>query len=170
MRTLAIIIAGLLLSSCAPGTKLGSIAGGQCQLPGVHTPQYQILGKTRYDQNWADDVTEGLVGGCGQPRPLSRPPGLDHKMPVKAPVKAPVKPKKKWLPDLSRKPAPPPPPVVNAPPEPADLPPMRKADPWTPVPVMPVPVKPEPPKPLDPPAQPKPTPPTQSDWWYYLRR
>jgi hypothetical protein len=101
-----------------------------------------VLGKTSYDQNWSDDVTEGLVGGCGQPRPKARPPQLDRKPVAKLPVKA--KPKKKWLPSLTT-PTP------------------------TPKPVTKPPVANTPPEPLDPPAQPKPVPPA-TDWWYYLRR
>ena len=35
----------LFLAGCATAT-VGSIAGGECRLPGVHTPQYKVLGKT----------------------------------------------------------------------------------------------------------------------------
>src|SRR5512139_1207500 len=76
MRTISIIFL-LLLAGCGPGTKLGSIAGGECALPGVHTPPFKVLGKRPYDQNWVDDTTEGLVRGCNQPRPLARPASLD---------------------------------------------------------------------------------------------
>jgi hypothetical protein len=49
-------------------------------------PQYQIAGKTPYDQEWADKTTEAGVAGCKWERPEARPAALD------APAAAPPKP------------------------------------------------------------------------------
>lgn len=76
MRQAIAIIPFLLLAGCGPGTKLGTIAGGECQL--VHTPRYEVLGKTPYDRLWIENTEEALVRGCGQPRPLARPAALDR--------------------------------------------------------------------------------------------
>ena len=81
---LALLI-GLASSLAACGTRpLGSVVGAECQLN--HTPQYVVKGKTNYDQNWIDETVEGMVSGCGQPRPQRRPASLD------APVKRVVSP------------------------------------------------------------------------------
>lgn len=81
--TLSALTLGTLLAGCVTTNK-GSVAG-ECRL--VSTPQYAVKGRTSYDQNWIDDTTERLVGGCGQPRPKARPASLDAKpVVVKAPI------------------------------------------------------------------------------------
>lgn len=109
MHKVIAVVPLLFLVGCGPGTKLGSIAGGECNLPGVHTPTYKVLGKTQYDQNWADDTTEGLVRGCNQPRPLARPTSLDTPK-----VKKQSKPVAKAITHVVPSP-PPKPPIVAAP-------------------------------------------------------
>ncbi len=88
---------GTLLAGCATNkASVGSTRGGECRI--VHTPKYAVKGRTSYDQNWVDDTTERLVGGCDQPRPAARPPELDRvarRPVVVAPPAAPVVPKKK---------------------------------------------------------------------------
>lgn len=95
MRTVVLCTILALLNGCASPTT-GSVAGGECKLPGLHTPVYAVRGKTSYDQEWVDDATESLVRGCKQPRPKARPASLDasSKSTAPAPV-APVK-KKHW--------------------------------------------------------------------------
>jgi hypothetical protein len=76
---------GTLLAGCVTTNK-GSVAG-ECRL--VSTPQYAVKGRTNYDQNWIDDTTERLVGGCKQARPKARPASLDAK-PKAAPLPKPA--------------------------------------------------------------------------------
>ena len=83
VTVIRVIAASLLVAGCASAPAIGTIAGGECALPGVHTPQYKVLGKTHYDQNWADDTTEGLVRGCNQARPHARPASFDKRPVVK---------------------------------------------------------------------------------------
>lgn len=72
---------GILLSACAGrNVKVASVKEGACKI--AHTPQYAVKGLTPYDQDWIDDTTEGLVGGCAQPRPKARPASLDAKYTV----------------------------------------------------------------------------------------
>lgn len=71
-----IFVLMLLLAGCATPT-IGSVTGGECKLPGLHTPIYAVKGKTTYDQEWIDDATEALVRGCKQVRPKARPVSLD---------------------------------------------------------------------------------------------
>ena len=40
-------------------------------------PEYAVLGRTGYDQNWIDSNTEAGVAACGWQRPKPRPQGLD---------------------------------------------------------------------------------------------
>jgi hypothetical protein len=53
------------------------VTGSECSGEIARAPKYVILGKTPHDQEWIDDTTEGLVGGCKQPRPTARPPEWD---------------------------------------------------------------------------------------------
>lgn len=66
----------LLLAGCGTSPK-GSVTGSECSGEIARAPKYVILGKTPHDQEWIDDTTEGLVGGCNQPRPTARPPEWD---------------------------------------------------------------------------------------------
>lgn len=78
---------------CVTAPKVATLKEGTCKI--LHTPQYAVRGATIYDQEWIDDVTEGLVGGCNQPRPKARPPEFDApKSVVPAPKPAPKK--KHW--------------------------------------------------------------------------
>lgn len=87
----------IVLGGCANPT-IGSVAAGECKL--FHTPTYAVKGKTSYDQEWADDVTEALVRGCKQARPKARPASIDNPPRVQIKMTSPttgvtVKPKKK---------------------------------------------------------------------------
>jgi hypothetical protein len=50
--------------------------------------QYQILGKTKYDQAWVDKTIEGEVAGFHFARPQKRPPSMDTATVVVTPAKA----------------------------------------------------------------------------------
>jgi hypothetical protein len=39
------------------------VGGGECRV--FEHPEYAVLGKTRYDQNWIDSNTEAGVAACG---------------------------------------------------------------------------------------------------------
>lgn len=69
MRVAPAVGIALLLAGCGP-LKPASVLEGECRI--VHTSETVILGKTARDQEWIDDTTERLVGGCGQPRPKAR--------------------------------------------------------------------------------------------------
>lgn len=77
-KILLLAATSILIAGCTAGKSIGTIAGGECSLPGVHTPEYKVLGKIQYDQNWIDENTEGLVRGCNQPRPKARPASFDR--------------------------------------------------------------------------------------------
>lgn len=85
-----LVLTVLLLTGCASTPPRGSVVGGECKL--FHTPTYAVKGKTEYDQEYVDDVTEALVRGCKQPRPKARPASLDA---PKAAIPAAAPPKKK---------------------------------------------------------------------------
>lgn len=99
MSVTVAVALGALLTGCADKDRFATLIGGACQ--GFEQPEYQIKGKTAYDQKWADKQTEAGVAGCGWERPQPRPPSLDAKpkpMPVK--VSAPETPnvavKRRW--------------------------------------------------------------------------
>jgi hypothetical protein len=69
---------------------VGSVKGGECRI--FERPQYVVLGKRPYDQDWIDSQVEGGVGGCGWQRPKARPASFDAVPGQKAKVVAkPVK-------------------------------------------------------------------------------
>jgi hypothetical protein len=70
---LGIPLLGLALSSCAPAT-FATFAGAKASLPHA---EYQVLGKTKYDNTWINKTIEAEVAGFGMKRPLRRPPSLD---------------------------------------------------------------------------------------------
>ena len=72
---LAIIAAAALTLGACQTTGIGSVGGGECKI--FERPQYVVLGKRAYDQDWIDSQVEGGVGGCGWKRPAARPPALD---------------------------------------------------------------------------------------------
>ena len=74
--TIATIAAGIgtLLAGCATDN-IGTQDAGAA-LPQA---QYQILGKTRYDQAWIDKTIEGEIAAFKFKRPLRRPASLDAK-------------------------------------------------------------------------------------------
>lgn len=153
-----------LLAGCA-GTNLpGSVKGGECKV--FERPQYVVLGKRSYDQNWIDGNVEAGVGACGWQRPAKRPASLDakKKSASSAPQLGTQKPKKrgifrrtidKVLPrsrpgdatpapvELHEEVAPLPTSVAQPGPPPAPPPPMRRApvdellSPTSPVPAVP---------------------------------
>ncbi|WP_040308467.1 hypothetical protein [Afipia felis] len=65
------------------GTK-GDGQAGACAA--FDRPQFRVLGKTDYDQQWVDKQTEAGVAGCGWERPSERPPEWDK--PLSGPVNA----------------------------------------------------------------------------------
>lgn len=84
---------GILLAGCA----LNNFASLQAAGEAFPQAQYQILGKTRYDQKWVDKTIEAEVAGFGFKRPLKRPESLDAKVVVIKPatpatITAPAKP------------------------------------------------------------------------------
>lgn len=81
-------IAALLLGACQH-TGVGSVSGGECKI--FERPQYVVLGKRPYDQDWIDSQVEGGIGGCGWRRPQARPAALDAIPGQKAKVVAPAK-------------------------------------------------------------------------------
>jgi hypothetical protein len=95
-RIIFVICAGLTLGGCASADgKIGTVIGGECRL--FHTPEYEVRGRTAYDQKWINVTTEAGVDGCGQPRPKARPASLDAPRVKAAPTAtAAPKPKKKW--------------------------------------------------------------------------
>ena len=64
---------GILLPGCAASNNAGTLDAGAA-LPQA---QYQVLGKTRYDQTWIDKTIEGEVAGFGFKRPVKRPASFD---------------------------------------------------------------------------------------------
>jgi hypothetical protein len=85
----AILIAVAPLLSACQTTGVGSVGGGECKI--FESPQYVVLGKRPYDQDWIDSQVEGGVGGCGWKRPQARPAALDAVPGQKAKAPAPVK-------------------------------------------------------------------------------
>jgi hypothetical protein len=64
----------MLLAGCAEPNKLLTF-GGVCQA--LPQAEYQIKGKTRYDQIWIDKTIESEVTGCQWDRPKPRPAKWD---------------------------------------------------------------------------------------------
>ena len=65
-------IGALALTVTACGTlRPASVGGGECRV--FERPEYAVLGRTRYDQNWIDSNTEAGVAACGWQRPKPRP-------------------------------------------------------------------------------------------------
>lgn len=94
-KTALVIASALALAGCATQrVTVATVEGGACKV--AHTPNYVVLGKTNYDQGWVNRTTEGLVVGCGQPRPLARPASFDAKPAKAQPVAAPPPKKKRW--------------------------------------------------------------------------
>lgn len=97
MTATAVVVAGMSLMGCA-STKFATLSNGACSA--FPAPQYQIKGKTGYDQKWADETTEAGVAGCDWNRPKKRPASLNPKpVPVSQPVvndPAPAPFKKRW--------------------------------------------------------------------------
>lgn len=75
-NVLLLFVSGILLQACASANdaKLKSLTGGCNTFP---RPDYQIKGKTSYDQQWADETTESGVIACKWDRPENRPATLD---------------------------------------------------------------------------------------------
>lgn len=87
---LAIILGVPLLLGACQTTGVGSVGGGECKI--FERPQYVVLGKRPYDQDWIDSQIEGGIGGCGWQRPKARPASLDAVPGQKAaPVTKPAK-------------------------------------------------------------------------------
>ena len=80
-----------LLALCAGGCAIkgpASVAGGECKI--FERPDYAVIGKRPYDQDWIDSQVEGGVGGCGWKRPSARPAALDA-APARNATPAPVR-------------------------------------------------------------------------------
>ena len=86
-RTLMAALAALALGGCAGIPQLGSIAGGESKV--FTAPEYVVLGKTQWDQDWIDGNIEAGIGGFGWKRPKPRPASFDRLPPPRA--VAPVK-------------------------------------------------------------------------------
>lgn len=52
------------------------MVGGECKA--IPVAQYQIIGKTPFDQDYIDQVIESGVAACGWPRPAERPKNWDE--------------------------------------------------------------------------------------------
>lgn len=80
------------MTGCASNSGFATFtgkSGGVCDA--FPRPHYQVLGKTEFDQQWADRVTEAGVAGCSWARPEERPAALDAPAPaVAAPLPKPV--------------------------------------------------------------------------------
>lgn len=87
IRVTAMLLAAALLAGCQHNGPT-SIEGGESKV--FEPPEYAVLGKTQYDQNWIDGTVEGGVAAFGWPRPKPRPPEMD-KAPAPRVVAAPVK-------------------------------------------------------------------------------
>lgn len=77
--------------AAALGIPLAGCASSQfatLKTAGQDFPQaeFQVLGKTKYDQIWIDKTIEAEVAGFGFKRPARRPPGLDSATIVVQPV------------------------------------------------------------------------------------
>ena len=111
---------GILLLGCANNNanRLVYPAGIGTALPKA---EYQVLGKSRYDQTWIDKTIEAEVAGFGFDRPKRRPASFDapaKKKQAKLPVKKPSLIHRVLHP--MERPLPPPAPKIE---EPAYLPP-----------------------------------------------
>jgi hypothetical protein len=73
-RLLLLGLAGLMLAGCQT-TGPASVKGGECRI--FERPEYAVLGKRQYDQDWIDGNVEAGVGGCGWKRPKARPASFD---------------------------------------------------------------------------------------------
>ena len=73
MRATILAASGALLTACA-ANNFASLEGAGKAFPRA---QYQVLGKTKYDQTWIDKTTEAEVVGFGFKRPLRRPASFD---------------------------------------------------------------------------------------------
>lgn len=104
--TVALAIgSGTLLAGCAGPGKLQTFVGGTCQA--LPQAEYQIKGKTRYDQVWIDKTIEGEVAGCQWERPKARPASWDATVVVPPTVTTPAVVTVKgpsWLQKLKRSP------------------------------------------------------------------
>lgn len=67
----------MLLTGCASNKEFATLTGGACSA--FPEPAYQIKGRTKTDQRWADETTEAGVAGCGWKRPAHRPVAMDAK-------------------------------------------------------------------------------------------
>lgn len=76
---LATIATAFILAGCAGGA--GSLTGTVVGTQNLRTPEYEVKGRTAYDQRWINITTEALVDGFGQPRPKARPKEFDAPRP-----------------------------------------------------------------------------------------
>lgn len=80
-----LLLCAPLLASCQT-TGPASVSGGECRV--FERPDYAVLGKRQYDQDWIDSQVEGGVGGCGWKRPNARPASFDAQSPTRVAVPA----------------------------------------------------------------------------------
>lgn len=76
------------LLGCAPNNSFVSLQGAGDAFPRA---QYQILGKTKYDQIWISKTIEAEVSGFGFARPIARPATLDARPAAHTVVVTPAK-------------------------------------------------------------------------------
>jgi hypothetical protein len=74
------------LTGCATN-KLQTFVGGSCKA--FPRPDYQVKGRTKYDQTWVDKVTEAGVAGCQWERPKPRPASWDATVVVPSTITTP---------------------------------------------------------------------------------
>ena len=79
-QLVALSVLALTMAACGT-SKPASVSGGECRV--FERPQYVVLGRTSYDQNWIDGNTEAGVAACGWDRPAKRPETLQQARPVK---------------------------------------------------------------------------------------
>jgi hypothetical protein len=87
IRAFILLLVASFLAGCQHNGPT-SIEGGESKV--FEPPEYAVLGKTQYDQNWIDNTVEGGVAAFKWPRPKPRPPEFD-KAPAPRAVAAPVK-------------------------------------------------------------------------------
>lgn len=83
IRALIFVAVGTAIAGCQT-TGPASVKGGECRI--FERPEYAVLGKRQYDQDYIDGNIEAGVGGCGWKRPAKRPASFDTKPGPKAAV------------------------------------------------------------------------------------
>jgi hypothetical protein len=76
LKVLAMLtLTALIVTGCAGSNLPASVSGGECRV--FVAAAHEMIGKTRYDQEWIDQTIESGVAACGWPRPKARPKNWD---------------------------------------------------------------------------------------------